>query len=98
MPVICRASSDRRKHTAAAMSSASVRRPSGRAAPAAAPMSAFQTGRVAVVRTKPGLTALTRTPRGARSAAIVRVIALSAALADAYETMADVVLCGEPLE
>ena len=37
----------------------------------------------AVVRTSPGLTAFTRTPRGARSAAIVRVIAFSAALAEA---------------
>ena len=54
--------------------------------------------RVAVVRTRPGLTAFTRTPFGARSAAMVRVMAFSAALAEAYATMADVVLRGEPLE
>jgi len=83
IPVICRASSDRRKHTAAAMSAASVRRPSGRLAPAAAPSSDFHMGRVAVVRTSPGLTALTRIPFGARSAAMVRVMAFSAALAEA---------------
>ena len=83
IPVICRASSDRRKHTAPAMSSASVSRPRGSAEPAAAPASAFQMGRVAVVRTSPGLTAFTRTPLPARSAAMVRVMAFSAALADA---------------
>ena len=55
-------------------------------------------GRVAVVRTNPGLTAFSRTPCPARSAATVRVMALSAALAAAYETMAEVVLRGEPLE
>ena len=40
IPVICRASSDSRKHTAPAMSSASVSRPRGRFEPAAAPPSA----------------------------------------------------------
>ena len=80
------------------MSSASVSRPSGRADPAAAPASDFQMGRVAVVRTNPGLTAFTRTPRPARSAATVRVMAFRAAFAEAYETIDDVVLRGEPLE
>ena len=65
------------------MSSASVRRPSGRFDPAAAPPSTFHMGRVAVVRTRPGLTALTRILFGARSAAMVRVMAFSAALAEA---------------
>jgi hypothetical protein len=80
------------------MSSASVSRPSGSADPAAAPSSVFQRERVAVVRTNPGLTAFSRTPFPARSAATVRVMALSAALAAAYEIMAEVVLRGEPLE
>ena len=65
------------------MSSASVSRPRGRFEPAAAPPSLFHMGRVAVVRTSPGLTALTRTPLAARSAAMVRVMAFSAAFAAA---------------
>src|ERR1700722_8806476 len=82
-PVIWRASSESRNAAAAAMSSASVSRPRTNLLPASRPSSASHIALVPEVLVSPGLTAFTRTPRGPRSAAIVRVSALRAALAAA---------------
>ena len=83
IPVICRASSDNRKHTAAAMSSASVSRPSGRFDARGHTPVGFPDGPGRRGPHQPGAHRVHPDPLPARSAAMVRVMAFSAALADA---------------
>ena len=84
-PVMLRAASDARKHTASAISSGVTMRPKALVASSSegsrspASMAAPSAG----VRVKPGETAFTRTPERPHSAARLCVMAITAALAGA---------------